>query len=437
MQITKYLIEKYMGGFIDRLVEDKYTENLWEMYGTTEKIFPRTLVETAMRAKQGTPLERPFGTPQHFSPWYKLLFNPVHLFKMPTVDSVQVDTSVTLGPGASKPLTLDIPIMISGMSYGGALSKKAKIALARGASLMGTATNSGEAPLLEEEREAACYFIGQYNRGGWMTGDMLQKLDMVEIQVGQGAQAGAPMKTKSNKIGPEFRKSFHLNKGQNALIDGRLPGINSAEDFIELVKRLKEKVDVPVGLKFAATHHLEKELAIAVEAGVDFITVDGAEAGTHGGPTILEDHFGLPTLHALCRTVTFLEKEGLKDKISVIASGGLLTPGHYLKALALGADAVYIGTIAVMAMVSSQIKKTVPWEPPTELVLYSGKQKNELDVDKASLNLAYYLKSCVKEMELAIKALGKEKISEVDKKDLCALTEEVAKITGVELVYLP
>ncbi len=437
MIFTKELIEKYMGGVVDRLVEDKYTENLWEMYGTTKKVTPQLLVETAMRSEQGVPLERPFGSPQLFSPWNELMFNPVHLFRMPVPDSEQVNTGVLLGPKASRPLELKIPIVISGMSYGGALSKKAKIALARGASLVGTASNSGEAPLLQEEREAAHYFIGQYNRGGWMTEEMLKQLDMVEIQLGQGAQAAAPMRTKSSQIGEEFREIFHLDQEEDALIDSRLPGVNCPDDFKEVVSHLKNIVEVPVGLKLAASHHLEKELEIAVEAGVDFLSIDGAEAGTHGGPTILQDDFGLPALPALCRTVNFLEEKGIRDQVSIILGGGLLSPGHFLKALALGADAVYIGTVAVMAMIGGQIKKTIPWEPPTELVLYSGKEKDELDVEQASMSLAYYLKSVTKEMVLAVKALGKWGLTELDKSDLSALTPNVAKMTGVELVYIP
>jgi glutamate synthase domain-containing protein 2 len=101
-------------------------------------------------------------------------------------------------------VNLEIPILISGMSYGGALSLKAKISLARGASMAGTATNSGEAPLIDEERQEAKFFIGQYNRGGWMnTDEQLRQLDAIEIQLGQGAQAAAPMGTKSHQIGEE------------------------------------------------------------------------------------------------------------------------------------------------------------------------------------------------------------------------------------------
>src|SRR5690606_36850105 len=113
-------------------------------------------------------------------PWEKLLFNPVHLYRLPTPDGVQIATEVTIGPRARRPLTLEIPVLISGMSYGGALGLKAKIALARRASLAGTATSSGEAPLIEEERKGARFFVGQYNLGGWVnTDEQLKRLDAI------------------------------------------------------------------------------------------------------------------------------------------------------------------------------------------------------------------------------------------------------------------
>src|SRR5690606_14980664 len=138
---------------------------------------------------------------------------------------------VTIGPRARRPLTLEIPVLISGMSYGGAHGLKAKIALARGASLAGTASNSGVARLIEEERKEAKFFIGQYNRGGWMnTDEQLKRLDAIEIQLGQGAQAAASMGTRSWQIDETFRKRFNLAEGEDARIHTRLPGMNRVED---------------------------------------------------------------------------------------------------------------------------------------------------------------------------------------------------------------
>jgi len=425
--LTRKITNAVSDSMMSRMLQDPYTENIYSMFPIANKIGFRNIVEASMRAESGKPIERPLGSPVVLSPWEKLLFNPVHLFKMPTQDGVGIHTSVTIGPRAKKPLRLEIPILVSGMSYGGALSLKAKVALARGASMAGTATNSGEAPLVEEERKEARYFIGQYNRGGWMnTPEQLSQLDAIEIQLGQGAQAAAPMSTESTQIGKDLRKAKNLEPGEDAVIHSRLKDVNNVQDFIKLVDNLRHDYGVPVGLKFAATHHLEKELDIAVEAGVDYIVIDGSEAGTHGGPTILQDDVGLPTLHALSRTVKHLDKLGAKDYTSVIAAGGLVNPGHFLKAMALGANAVYIGSIALIAMLQTQMNKALPFEPAPQVPLYLGKFKEDLHVDKAAEHLAKFLKSCVEEMKLAAYALGKTDLAQFSREDMVCVDKDLA-----------
>ncbi|OPX88523.1 MAG: Glutamate synthase (NADPH) large chain [Pelotomaculum sp. PtaB.Bin104] len=428
-KITNAMSDSMMG----RMLQDPYTENMFSMFPIARKIGMQNIVEAGMRAESGKPIERPLGSPVVLSPWETLLFSPVHLFRMPTQDGVEIQTGVTIGSAANKPLHLEIPVLISGMSYGGALSLKAKIALARGASMAGTATNSGEAPLIDEERKEAKYFIGQYNRGGWMnTPEQLSRLDAIEIQLGQGAQAAAPMGTESHQIGSDMRKAMRLKPGEDAVIHSRLTDVNSARDFIKLVERLRKEYGVPVGFKFAASHYLEKELDIAAEAEVDYVVVDGAEAGTHGGPTILQDDVGLPTLHALSRTVRHLNKLGVKDHTSVIAAGGLVSPGHFLKALALGADAVYIGSIALIAMMQTQMNKALPLEPAPQSVLYLGKFKGDLNIEKGAEHLAKFLKSCVEEMKLAAYALGRTDLAQISRENLVCTDRDLARFLEVD-----
>jgi glutamate synthase domain-containing protein 2 len=259
---------------------------------------------------------------------------------------------------------------------------------------------------------------------------------MIEIQLGQGAQASTPQTTPAQKIDEELREIFGLKEGEDAVIAARLPEVESKKDLKNLVFRLKEETGgVPVAYKFAATHYLEKEMEIALSAGVDVIVVDGAEAGTHAGQPLLEDDFGLPTMHALVRAADYLEAKGVKEKVSLVAGGGLFTPGHFLKAMALGADAVYLGTVAVMAMIHTQMAKTAPMEPPTQLALYSGKLKEELDVELAAKSLTNFLRSCVAEMVLGAVALGKEDLRAINREDLCALTPYAATVTGVAPAY--
>lgn len=418
---------------LSRLIKDQYIENLSATIPVGQKIGMANLMEIMMRSAQGTPVPRPLGSPIRFSPWEKLLFSPVHLFRMPTPEKVPIQTSVTIGPQARKPLTISIPVMIAAMSFGGALSKKAKLALAKAATAVGTATNSGEAGLMKEEREAAHLFIGQYNRGGWMnTPDKYMQLDAIEIQLGQGAQGSTSQRTAVKNIGEDYREVFGLQTGEPAVIHSRLPGVDTPDEFMQLVKRLRMETGVPVGLKIAATHHLEKELQIALEAGVDFITLDGAEGGTHGGAPTLQDDVGLPTLFAITRASRFLARKGATGKVSLIAAGGLVTPGCMLKAMALGADAVYIGTAAMMALVGDQIVKSAPFEAATSLMVYTGKLTSELDVDQSARNLTRYLCACVTEMEMTAQSLGRTSLSDISKSDLCTLDAEIARTTGIE-----
>lgn len=422
---------------LTRLIKDQYTENLFELVPATKKVNPINLVEIAMRAAQGTPVPRPLGSHLHFSPWEKLLFNPVHLFQFPTPENVVINTSVTIGPRARKPLTISIPVMIAAMSFGGALSKNAKIALAKAATMAGTATNSGEAGLLKEEREAAKLFIGQFNRGGWLNSPEKYKLlDAIEIQLGQGAQGSAPQRTPAKNIGEDYQSVFELKKGEDAVIHSRLPGINTKDEFIQLVRKLKHETGVPVGLKIAASHHLEKELQLALEAEVDFITLDGAEGGTHGGSPTLQDDVGLPTVFAITRAAQFLAQQKASHDVSLIATGGLITPGQMLKALALGANAVYIGTAAIMALVSEQIVEVAPFEPPTSLVVYTGKITDSLDIEKGAKSLFHYLNACIQEMEQVAISLGKTALTDISKDDLCTLDPFIAKATGIDLGYI-
>lgn len=436
-KMTNGVMDEIVDHYMKRMIQDPYTEHAFSMFTTMQKLTPRAIIEAGMRAESGKAINRTLGSPIVLSDWDKILLNPVHMFRMPTEDSVLIQTGVTIGPQAKKPLNLEIPILISGMSYGGALSLKVKLALARGASMAGTATNSGEAPLVDEERREAKLFIGQYHRGGWMNDDeSLRQLDAIEIQFGQGALAAAPMSMASEQIEEDLRIANKLKPGENAAIHSRISGVNKTEDIITLVQNLKNKYGVPVGIKICATHFMERELEVAIQAGVDYFVVDGAEAGTQGGPPTLLDDVGLPTLFALARTVQYLEERGVKQSISIIASGGLTTPGHFLKAMALGADAVYIGSIALIAL-QTQATKTLPPEQPQQVPINWGKFKEDLDVEKGAEHLANFLKSSVEEMKLVAYTLGKTDLAQINKMDLVTVDRDLAQILRIDYAGFP
>ena len=330
-----------------------------------------------------------------------------------------------------------MPITIAGMAYGIGPSLNAKIALAKGANLVNTATSTGAGPFLPEERKHTKRLIIQYNRGFWAKEEeVLRQADAIEINLGYGAYGSALIIWKYKDLSPEFREYMHLKPGQNLMEAAMLPNAKDGKELKKLVDYLRQLTNgAPIGIKFGATGVLEEELEIFVSAGIDFLSIAGGEAGINYGPGILADDVGLPTLPALCRTVAFLNQKGLKNKISIIVSGGLVTPGQMLKCLALGADAVAIGTIAILALTHTQITKVIPWEPPTELIFANGKSKNKLKVDEGAKSVANFLKSCDAEIKLSIRSMGWSSLKELSVADLCALSEEMAKITGAELGY--
>lgn len=424
---------------VKTIMTDLYDENLWEFISATTKYTPQVIVETNLRSQEGKTIKRPLGPPKKFPSLDQLMFSIAQLHVMPTPLETPVDTKVIIGKSCQKPLIVDMPVMISGMAYSAALSENAKIALAQGASMAGTATNSGEGPFLPSEREAAEKWILQYNRGSWnKTDEIISQADAVEIQFGQGATAGVGHVNNIGILDFKRQRGFGVGFGQNALVHSRQADVNHPSQLPKLVHRLKNIAgDIPVGVKLGAGKYLEKDLEWAVRGGVDFITVDGAEAATKSSAPILQDDFGVPTIFAIHRAAEFLRKHGLQNKVSLIAAGKIRTPGDIMKVLALGADAAYIGGIALFAMSHTQVLHALPFEPPTQLVWYDGKLAHTFDVKTGAESLAKFLKSCQEEMIEAIRALGKTAVGQVGREDLFALDEMISKGVGIPLAYEP
>lgn len=429
------LLNPVTDDLVQKMFSEDYSDNPFIAITAAQKLTPKAIIEAAIRAESGKVLSLPYGGVVNLSPWEKILLNPRQLFQLPTADLNSITTNVVIGPNAKKPLKLDIPIMITGMSYGGSLSLNMKLALAKGSAKVGTSTNTGESAVASEVRESAKYLIGQYNRGGLMIDpEMLSQLDAIEIQLGQGAWGGAVESTKpADSIDEHLRMIWKLQEGEDCTIYSRMPNVqmNTSEDIIKLVNNVKSEYDVPIGVKIAGTDFIEYELEVISKTNADFISIDGSEGGTAVAPPTLADNVGLPTLHTLARTIRWLTENKMRDRFSVIVAGGLCTPGHFLKALALGADAVYIGSIAVFASIQNQAVKALPEAPPTQLAIHNGAHADSLDVDKAAENLSNFLTSCVQEMKLAVQAVGKNSIKELNKEDLVTVDKELAEILDI------
>ena len=435
--LGRFVFKQFVAQNASKILSEPYDENIFEIYLMSSRINPIIQVDTNLRAESGETLMRPTGTPFPMPGFHGMRFNSAQLYRFPTPQDVEVDTSLVLGKQAAKPLRLDIPILIAGMAFGMGLSKQAKLALAEAATRVGTATNCGDGPFNDWERAAAKHYIVQYGRSKLNRDpDILRQADMIEIQVGHCGWIGLGSKYAWSELSPELRKALGLKRGEDFIYHARFPEIAKPQDLRRLVSDLRKITGgVPIGVKMTCGNDLERDLAIVLDAGVDVISLDGGQAASHSSPAAIHDNFTLPVVSTLCRAARFLDKEKARDRVSLLVGGGLETPGDFLKALALGADGVYIGMIALIAMLYNQEFKALPFEPPSQLLWYTGKYKHRFDPGEGARSLANFLRACVEEMRMMTRGLGKTALRDVSRDDLVAIDEESAKIANIPLHY--
>lgn len=419
------------------IMSDEYGENLMELYTASKKIGLQNIAEINLRAETGQVIKRPIGSPGPTISLDGLRFTPAQLHRLPEQIEQPIECRTIIGKNSSKPLILETPILVAGMGYGFAVTEQAKYAMAKGSSLAGTATNTGIGPYLSKERHLADRLIIQYQRGNWnKKPEILKQADMIEIQVGQGAILGVGISAAPREIDETFRKRLNLAPGEPAMVNSRFSELQQKDGLNKLVAYLRQVSEgVPIGVKLAVGNNLEQDLEIILQANVDVIAIDGSQAGTMGSPPLLQDDFGLPTIIGLVRAVDYLEKTGRRDDVDLMVGGGLYTPSHFMKALALGADAVYIGTATLLAISHTQVLKPIPFEPPTQLVWQNSKYAMKFNWKKGAQSLANFINSCTDEIRDGVRALGKTSIHQVNKTDLTALDQVTAEITGVPMAY--
>ncbi|TGE40206.1 FMN-binding glutamate synthase family protein [Desulfosporosinus fructosivorans] len=430
------IVQRLFGLVIERLLSDKYHENLMELWSAVRRTSIQNILEISLRAEDGKLIQRPLGSARTLPHYDTLMFVPGQMARLPKEGTIPVDMKVTLGPKAEKPLQIQIPLMIAGMGYGEGLSEEAKVALAKAAKQIGTATNSGEGPFLKEEREAAGKFIWQISRTSWgRNPQAIAAADMIEVQMGQGARMG-PFTIEPFTVKGKAQKLMGISPVQSVVTPAVMPGINTPWDWPKYVTDLRaEAAGKPIAIKIMATGALERDLAVCLEADFDVIVLDGSQGGSSGASPLICDDLGIPSLLALVRAERFLCDQGARKDVSLVVAGGYATPGECLKAIALGADAIYLGTVPLFALIHKQVHKILPWEPLTQLVWYNSPYKQRLDIDLASKSVANVLKSMTMEMEEGVRALGKTVLSEVGPNDLVALDEWTAQVTGVKRAY--
>jgi glutamate synthase domain-containing protein 2 len=398
---------------------------------------PETLSEVKHKAEFGTHRIRGCGTPRRFPNFDDLLVLPSQLTRM-SIDTYREDcqTQTVLGARfASRPLVIETPIMISGMSYG-ALSKEAKIALAKATDIVGTSINNGEGGLLPEERAHSYRQVVQIlpSRMGFSLRN-IEAADALEIIVGIGAKPGLAGHLMGSKISKEIAAFRQLPEGIDLHSHPRHGDIFGADDLCLKMEELRDVTDsrIPIFIKLAAGRVWD-DVKIAVKAGVDGIVIDGAEGGTGAAPVVASNNLGIPTLPALIQAVRSLEDMGVKDEVSLIVSGGIKDGADVAKALALGADAVAIGTGAMVAMGCVVCLRCHEGRCPFGIGTQDPELRAKLDIDEAARRVANYVTAMTNEAVILAKAAGKSKLQSMEREDIRSLTLEACAMTGIPLV---
>jgi glutamate synthase domain-containing protein 2 len=398
---------------------------------------PETITEIKYKAQVGKHRIRGCGTPRKLPHFDDLTFLPSQLTRM-SIDTYREDckTQTVLGARyAKKPLVIETPIMISGMSYG-ALSKEAKTALAKATDIVGTSINNGEGGLLPEERDNSYKQVVQIlpSRMGFTLRN-IEAADALEIIVGIGAKPGLSGHLMACKITREIAEFRQLPEGIDLHSHPRHGDIFGADDLCLKMEELRDVTDgeIPIFLKLAAGRVWE-DVKIAVKAGIDGIVIDGAEGGTGAAPVVASNHLGIPTLPALVQAVRSLEDMGVKEEISLIVSGGIKDGADVAKALALGADAVAIGTGAMIAMGCTVCLRCHEGKCAFGIGTQDPELRKRLDIDQAAQQVANYIQAMTNEAIILAKAAGKTKLTSLEREDLRSLTLEACAMTGIPLI---
>ncbi|WP_114286244.1 FMN-binding glutamate synthase family protein [Candidatus Halocynthiibacter alkanivorans] len=361
------------------------------------------------------------------------------------------DTSVVLGTRyAKKPIRLDIPITIAGMSFG-ALSGPAKEALGRGASAAGTSTTTGDGGMTSEERSHSTQLVYQYlpSRYG-MNPDDLRRADAIEVVVGQGAKPGGGGMLLGQKISDRVADMRTLPKGIDQRSACRHPDWTGPDDLEIKILELREITNwqVPIFIKVGGTRPYY-DTALAVKAGADVVVLDGMQGGTAATQDVFIEHVGLPTLACIRPAVQALQDLGMHREVQLIVSGGIRSGADVAKALAMGADAVSIGTAAMIAIGDNDPKWESEYQKlgtttgayddwhegmdPAGITTQDAELMKRVDPVEAGRRLSNYLKVMTLEAQTIARACGHNKLQNLEPEDLCALTMEAAAMARVPL----
>ncbi len=371
------------------------------------------------------------GVPRTQLPdWDDIKIKTAKLHRMPLLDDDAVGTDVVIGPNAQKPLKLDIPLFVSDMSFG-ALSEPAKVALARGAELAGTGICSGEGGMLPEEQAAnSRYFYELASARFGFDWDKLDKVQAFHFKGGQGAKTGTGGHLPGAKVKGKIAEVRGLKEGESAISPARFPDWTEVLQVRAFAGEVRDRTGgIPIGYKLSA-QHIEKDIDAALEVGVDYIILDGRGGGTGAAPIIFRDNISVPTIPALARARRHLDRMERKD-VSLVITGGLSKPADFVKALAMGADAIAVSNSAMQAIGCIAMRACHTNNCPVGIATQKPHLVSRLVIEKSARQLANFFEASTELMQVMARACGHDHLSKFTVEDLTTWKREMADLSGV------
>ena len=421
---------------------------------------PEVMDDIHIKAELGRYRMRGFSLFKKIPSWDELTFLPGTLTRF-VIEGYREKclTKTVIGPRAKRPIELDIPIYITGMSFG-ALSYEAKTALARGATMAGTATCSGEGGMIPDERRYSEKWFYQciQSRYGFNP-HHLRLADGCEFFIGQGCKVGLGGHLMGQKVTDQVAEMRSLPAGIDQRSPARHPDWLGPDDLALKIQEVREATnwEIPIQLKLGAARVYD-DVRMAAKTDPDSIYMDGMEGSTGAGPHLATEETGIPLMAAIPEARRALEDIGLIDEIDLVVAGGIRNGGDVAKCIALGAKAVALGTSALMALnCNKHIEGVTDYEGtigvpagecyhchtgrcPVGVATQDVELRARLDVDEAALRVYNFLHTLTMEVQLLARACGKTDIHSLEPEDLAALTHEASAMAKVPLAgttYIP
>ena len=381
-------------------------------------------------AETGESVIEPMRTRRPTISWDDILIKGAQLARLPLNPEESVNTTTVIGPRAKRPLVMESPIYVTHMSFG-ALSREAKIALARGSAAAKTAMCSGEGGILPESLDAAYRYIFEYVPNKYSaTADNLRRVDAIEIKIGQSVKPGMGGHLPGRKVTAEIADIRGFPEGSDIISPSHFADIRDRHDLKRAVDLLRDASEGrPIGIKLAAGN-IEDDLEVALYAGPDFITIDGRPGATGAAPKLVKLATSVPTVFALHRARKYFDENGVTD-VSLLITGGLRVSPDFAKALAMGADGVAIGTAALMACGCQQYRVCDTGKCPMGITTHDPALRARFDVDRSAKRLENFLRVSIEELATFARLTGHGDVHALSVGDLCSVNSEISNYTSV------